>query len=115
MTRGTKTWFCEECRHRTPLQVEQSGGTKSPWLENLDRLPNVLAIPLQEYTAETEHPVMQLHRFCDAVELLTRFCTILALGELRQQRRGQALPDGLVPSLRDHLERPTFGQWKNLL
>src|SRR5208337_3745012 len=63
----------------------------------------------------TEHPVMQLHRFCDAVELLTRFCTILALGELRQQRRGQALPDGLVPSLRDHLERPTFGQWKNLL
>jgi hypothetical protein len=44
-------------------------------------LPSVLAIPLAEYATET-HPVLRLHRLCDAAEIVTRFCTLVGLAEL---------------------------------
>jgi hypothetical protein len=82
--------------------------------DDLARLPSVLAIPLGEYAAET-HPVMRLHRLCDAVEILTRFLTIAALGELRARLGDDPLPEDLLQILRPQIERPTFGQWRNML
>ncbi len=82
--------------------------------EELARLPSVLAIPLGEYAAET-HPVLRLHRLCHAVEILTRFCTMVALGELRALHGDTPLPDGLLRELRPRIERPTFGKWRAML
>jgi hypothetical protein len=47
-------------------------------------LPSVIAITLAEYFQEA-HPVLGLHRLCDAVEALTKFLTVAALGEVRRQ------------------------------
>ena len=77
-------------------------------------LPSVIAIPLEEYFRET-HPVQRLHRLCDTVEVLTKFLTIAALGELRRQLRGQPLPETLLKVLQPQIERPSFGQWLAML
>jgi WD40 repeat protein/DNA-directed RNA polymerase subunit RPC12/RpoP len=81
----------------------------------LGRLPSVVAIPLLDYQAEAGHPVMQLHRLCDAAEILTRFLTITALGELRCRLGDGPLPEDLLKSLQPRIERPTFGQWRDML
>jgi len=78
------------------------------------RQPSVIAIPLAEYFRET-HPVMRLHRLCDAVEVLTKFLTVAALGELKRQLQGQPLPEALLKVLQPQIERPTFGQWLAML
>src|SRR5262249_6998546 len=44
-----------------------------------------------------------------------RFCAVVALGELRALHGGQPLPGDLLRELRPLVERPTFGQWKDLL
>jgi WD40 repeat protein len=82
--------------------------------ERLARLPSVLAIPLHEYAAEA-HSVMRLHRLCDAAEILTRFLTIVALAELRGRLGGAPLPGEVLQVLQPQIERPTFGQWRNML
>jgi hypothetical protein len=74
----------------------------------------VLAIPLHEYAAEA-HPVMRLHRLCDAAEILTRFLTIEALGELRTRLGSAPLPEEVLRVLQPQIERPTFGQWRAML
>ena len=38
------------------------------------------SLAIIEYLDET-HPVLRLHRLCDAVEILTRFLTMTALGD----------------------------------
>ena len=81
---------------------------------DLQHLPSVIAIPLEEYFRET-HPVLRLHRLCDTVEVLTKFLTIAALGELRRQLRGQPLPETLLKVLQPQIERPSFGQWLAML
>lgn len=113
MTAGQRVWMCEECGYRAALAPDESTAPKV--VPGLQRLPSLLAITLREYATETGQPVLQLHRLCDAIEVITRFCTIAALGELRRQVRGAPLPDGLVPILRNHIERPTLGRWKELL
>src|SRR5215813_4364024 len=113
MTRGQRFWICEECGRRLPLG-DMAPGATAPHLAGLERLPSVVAIPLRQY-AETSHPVLRLHRLCDAVEVLTRFCAVVALGELRALHGGQPLPGDLLRELRPLVERPTFGQWKDLL
>ena len=79
-----------------------------------DRLPSVIAIPLEEYLRET-HQVLRLHRLCDAMEVLSKFLTVVALGEVRRQFQGQPLPDDLLKVLQPQIERPTFGQWLAML
>jgi WD40 repeat protein len=82
--------------------------------ECLARLPSVLAIPLEEYAAES-HAVMKLHRFCDAAEILTRFSSVVVLAELRAQHGDHPLPDEVRDVLRRHIECPTFGNWVGIL
>lgn len=80
------------------------------------QLPAVVAIPLAEYLRErgsnASHPLMALHRLCDAVEVLVRFATIMGIGELR--RRGP-LPGDLLNRVRRNIDRPTFGVWVRVL
>jgi hypothetical protein len=79
-------------------------------------LPSVLAIPYREYAAE-KHAVMRLFRLCETVENLTRFLAILAFGELRRglPSAQEPLPDELLALLQPRIERPTFGQWRDML
>ena len=100
MHRGLKFWMCEECGHRVPR-------TASPAPPDL---PNLLAIPLHEVFA-TPLPELRLHRLCDAVEILTRFCTILALAEVRLPDEQSRLPGPLARQLGPDLKTPTFARW----
>ncbi|MCP6726078.1 hypothetical protein NL526_28880, partial [Klebsiella pneumoniae] len=74
-------------------------------MTGLDALPSLLALPLHEYATETS-PVLRLHRLCDAVEILTRFCTIVAIGELRGPNDGN-LPEAILSELQPRIEMPT--------
>jgi hypothetical protein len=115
MMSGGLYWMCG--RHSPPelIPVDEPGTAPSGLPSTqFDRLPSVLAIPLGEYAHES-HPVMRLHRLCDSVEILTRFSFIVELGELRKRLGDDPLPEPLARTLRDQIERPTLGQWKNLL
>jgi len=101
---------CGQCGYQAECSARPSPGVS----DSYQRLPSILAIPLAEFAGET-HPVMRLHRLCDAVEIVTRFCTIVALGELRQRLADQPLPNTLLEALQPQIERPTFGQWRNML
>ena len=79
-----------------------------------ERLPSVLAIPIREFRDE-QHPIQKIHRLVDAAEIVTRFCTAVALAEVRRLRRGEPLPDRVLGLLRERIERPTFGQWRDML
>ncbi len=81
---------------------------------DLTRLPSVLAIPLRDYFTE-DHPVLRVHRLCDAAEIVTRFLTILALGEVRRMRGDDPLPTRLLRELQPQIQRPTFGHWRRML
>src|SRR5438477_457539 len=80
---------CLSCGGRLLSLSESSVVSGGVSLPGLDRLPSLLAIPLHELAVEP-HPVLQLHRLCDAVEILTRFCTVVALGEWRVRLGTQA-------------------------
>ena len=95
MLRGQTYWLCETCTHRVPLAGAEAS-VSDPLAPHLAQLPSIVAIPLREYVTEV-HPVLRLHRLCDAVEILTRFCTIVELGELRRKRhhlRRRQPPEG---------------------
>lgn len=113
MIQGQKTWFCEECGIRQPRYPAPPEGP-SARLAGLECLPSILAIPLHEFEEET-HPVMRLHRLCDAIEILTRLFTIVSLAELRGRMGDAPLPEDLLRELQPQIERPTFGQWRNML
>lgn len=112
MTRGRKSWICEDCEHRVLFAPIPT----SPLIElaGLDRLPSVLALPLSEFVVEY-HRVMRLHRLCDTVEIVTRYLTLLALGEVRQKAGVGPLPDDLLSALQPRVEYPTFGKWRGML
>jgi tetratricopeptide (TPR) repeat protein len=80
----------------------------------IDRLPSVLAIPLRDYLREP-HPVLRVHRLCDAAEILARFLTIVSLAEVRRLLGDDPLPDGLLNRIQPSIERPTFGKWCDML
>jgi hypothetical protein len=81
----------------------------------LASLPSFVAVPLGEFVAETSHPVLRLHRLHKVVAILTRFCTSLALGELRANSGDGRLPHALLKQIRPLIERPTVGIWPILL
>jgi hypothetical protein len=76
----------------------------------LERLPGVLAIPLQEF-ATANLPELRLHRLCDVFEVVTRFCTVLAVAEVRLPDDARKLPDQLVKEFGPNIQTPTFGRW----
>jgi WD40 repeat protein len=112
MTLVGQHWICGG--HDELVSVPSGGPPPIAASGRFDRLPSVLAIPLGEYAREM-HPVMRLHRLCDSVEILTRFSFIVELGELRKRLGDNPFPEPLARALRDQIERPTLGQWKNLL
>jgi hypothetical protein len=100
-----------------PVAVAANGsaGTlRTSTLAGLDRLPSLLAIPLHEFSGE-EAPVLRLHRLCDCIEILTRFCTVVALAEVRAWLGDEPLPRDLLTALQPNVERPTFGKWLAML
>jgi hypothetical protein len=76
----------------------------------LDRLPTVLAVPLHQFATARE-PEQRLHRLCDAAEVLTRFCTVLAVAEARARDTRHRLPEPLVKVLGPTIQTPTFARW----
>src|SRR3954452_12897540 len=76
-------------------------------------LPLPLAVVVKEYLDEL-HPVLKLHRLCDATEMLVRLLSTLALAEVLAEHKA-AVPSALKNVLIDSLERPTFGQWVAIL
>ncbi len=105
--------ICGQCGFTCP----NDGGAVKPERDapaHFADAPSILAIPLNEYFAET-HPIMRLHRLCDAVEIVTRFCAIVALGEVRRHFGNRPFSDPLLKVLQPQIERPTFAQWKNML
>jgi hypothetical protein len=79
----------------------------------LDRLPGVLAIPLHEFVV-ADLPELRLHRLCDAFEIITRFCTALAVAEVRLLVEAPNLPEQLVKGLGPSILTPTFARWLGL-
>lgn len=109
-----RSWDDRLAEDNQLLCTRQCGGELTRVvMPDFSRLPSVLALPLRDYYSET-HLVMQLHRLCDAAEILTRFLTIVAIGELRARLRDQPLPDELLNEL-EPIKRPTFGQWRSML
>jgi lipoprotein NlpI/predicted negative regulator of RcsB-dependent stress response len=86
----------------------------TPSDERLRRLPSLVAIPLRDYLWEA-HPVLRLHRLCDAVEILVRFLMIAALGEVRRLSGTGPLPARLLRAFQPNIERPTLGRWRDML
>lgn len=78
-----------------------------------EHLPSVLAVVLRAYQTES-HPVMRLHRLCDACEVLARFLSLVSWADLHALL-GEKLPDRLVSAMAAQIERPTFGMWARML
>jgi hypothetical protein len=110
-------WICGEHEppEMVPVVAEPPPG---PVAGRFDRLSSMLAIPLREYVHET-HPVMRLHRLCDAVEILTRFAAIVARLSARQdsaQELTRALDASLAEIMRgrDRLEGQAVPSYSEL-
>jgi len=106
-----KFHVCGACGHTALLPPAPAAPAPLPGLE---RLPSLLALPLHDY-ASTTQPVLKLHRLCDAVEILTRFSTTVALAEVRILHPETGLPEKLLEELRPNIERPTLGRWLHML
>jgi WD40 repeat protein len=85
------------------------------WPEGLggEAMPSYLATPLAALLAEP-HPRLRLHWLVDCAEIALRWSVALALAETIHAGGG-TLPEALLKRLRDQIERPTLGQWLNML
>jgi WD40 repeat protein len=72
------------------------------------RLPTLLALPLAGVTDEPA-PALALWAACDAVEIALKLCLMAGAAE-----HGEVLPNGLVRALRDRVEMPTLGRWRDM-
>ena len=109
MTPGIGFRVCLSCGQH----VQDTGVPESLPID-FDDLPSFLSIPWAEFQSET-HALVRLHRLCDTVEILTRLLSIIALGECRRALGDKSLPRDLIDVLRSRIERPTFGQWRDIL
>jgi len=95
MTQGRVRWFCEVCNYSSPAQPDAApNNPESAWLSiseaTFNHLPSPIAIVFHAAAGES-HPIMRLHRVCDAVEVLTRFLAIVALAEVRNHEAGETV------------------------
>lgn len=104
-------WYCEECGGNV-LGYDRHPrlGETAPAGRSLDSLPALLAIPLDGFATEPS-PVLRLWHACDAVELTLRLVVVLGVAELSA---AGPLPDDLRRKLRDSIEEPTLGRWKQM-
>ncbi len=79
---------------------------------DLEDWPSVLALPMQDFQGE-QQPFLKLWLMCDVVELSLRLATVVGVGELLALH-GE-LPAGLRAALHGQIDRPTTGQWKNIV
>lgn len=111
MTKGEGFWICRECG--TKLAALETVVELGAWGSLISALPHVLAVSFAEYLRE-ERPYVKLHLLTNAAEMLTRFCTAVALSDLLDQNP-QRFPEAVRDQLAAKLERPTFGAWRELL
>jgi hypothetical protein len=78
----------------------------------IGELPTTLAIVVNEFLQEV-NPFIKLHRLIDATEILTRFVVVVLLNDIL--RIHEEFPNNLRRSLAERIEKPTFGQWRELL
>lgn len=101
-------WVCGPCRE---VVADTPVGTGSAVGGRVAALPAFLALPFREWDEE-QNPVLKIHRLCDAVEVLVRFCVAVGLGEVRA---GGALPNDVVAAFQAEIERPTLASWLKML
>ncbi len=101
-------WVCGDCDISTPIVESEGGiaGLVAGWTP-------LLARPFEEYGGET-NPVLRLHRLCDAMEVLTRFCAVVAWFE-RALADEEAAREAVRRAAGEQLRRPTFGVWAAVL
>jgi len=80
------------------------------------RLPSTLALVIAEYNQQPDD-YRALHQMCHALEITTRFLTVVVLAELWTRRaHPQAdFPEPLLTEILRNFERPTLGGWRGLL
>ena len=104
-----------DCGHTEPLPAATTVG-RAPGSEValVDALPWILGNALRAQLTEVSHPIMRLHRLCDALEILTRFLTLVGWMDLRRSRSGP-FPKVLAAAFAKNISRPTFGMWAGML
>jgi WD40 repeat protein len=82
----------------------------------ITKLPITLALVLDEYTREADD-YLALHRICAAIEITTRFLTVVTLADVWTRRvlPDGDFPEGLLRQFTRYMERPTLGGWRVLL
>ncbi|MCB9608984.1 MAG: tetratricopeptide repeat protein [Polyangiaceae bacterium] len=109
-------WFCDECGALVlsyDVAPRPSAVAAVPTVV-VERWPSLVAIPVATAFAE-HHPVMRLHRLCDAIEIFVRFLCIVGLAHLRDDSAAHPFPPVLQALARDNIQRPTLGVWGQLL
>ncbi len=97
---------------------------------DVDRLPAFLAVPLGQYEAERENPVLKLWSMCETVELLLRFFFSAGYAELHRRKawdqirdcttevdkkRNLAIKGFFEKRIIPDLPMPLFEKWRNLV
>ena len=82
-----------------------------PLADLLARLPSPIALPLHSYLEETD-PRLKLWAMCDTVELLLRLLVFIGIADLA--RADGKPPQALRKALREPIERPTLGGWRDM-
>jgi tetratricopeptide (TPR) repeat protein len=109
-------WVCGE--HPQPIALPVESPTVEHHLMGLCReLPTPIAIPIAEFLKEVarkenKRPFIALWRMVDAAELTTRFFAIIALADIKRQRK--EFPEELRKILAQQLSRPSFGSWREI-
>lgn len=111
-----RIWECEDCETRFVSDSPDESLAESSNLFDLlsANSPSVVAVPILAYHHEN-HPVMRLHRLCDAIEMLTRFAAVVMMSPFRQENGEVRFPTGLENFLRSTIPRPTLGVWARML
>jgi tetratricopeptide (TPR) repeat protein len=113
-----KGWFCDECG-AIVLGYGSNPGTDAPATfpspgREFEGWPSVVAIPVARALAEV-HPVLKLHRLCDAVEIMVRFATVVQLAQFQNAEGQPCFAPKLRALVSSTIERPTLGAWGRIL
>ena len=82
-----------------------------PLADLLAQLPAPIAMPLHSYLEEND-PRLKLWAMCDAVESLLRLLVFIGIADLA--RADGKPPQALRKALREPIERPTLGGWRDM-
>ena len=105
---------CPSC-HQSLVASDGPVPKAVAWPSGLDPadLPTYLAHPWAALHGEGD-PRVKLHWLIDTAEVAVRWTVAVALAEVLEASGGTLSP-AVVARLREHIERPTLGQWLNIL